>query len=144
MDDDPYNLRRFIDAQQGVFTTALAELAAGAKRTHWMWFIFPQLAGLGRSPVAQFYAIGSIGEARAYLEHPVLGPRLDECVEAVLTWSGRLSAVDILGVIDAVKFRSSLTLFGEARPAGPFGEALGAFFGGDRDERTLALLNSPR
>ena len=141
MDDDPFNLRRFVDAQQAVFKTAIAELAAGAKRTHWMWFIFPQLAGLGRSRAAQFYAIGSLEEARAYLAHPLLGPRLRECVSAVLYWAGERSPAQILGSLDAVKLHSSLTLFEQLRTEALFEEALGAFYDGKRDERTLALLN---
>lgn len=144
MDDDPFKLRRFVDAQQGIFTQALTELTAGAKLTHWMWFIFPQPAGLGSSPTAQFYAIASIDEARAYLAHPLLGPRLKECVEAILSWAGRRTAVQILGTVDALKLRSSMTLFSVIQPAGPFAAALRAFYGGERDERTLALLNLPR
>lgn len=144
MDDDPFKLGRFVDAQQGAFKQALAELAAGAKRTHWMWFIFPQLAGLGSSPAAQFYGIASVEEARSYLAHPLLGPRLKECVEAILPWAGRRTAVQILGTVDALKLRSSMTLFGEIEPAGPFVAALRAFYGGEPDQRTLALLNSPR
>lgn len=144
MDDDPFKLRRFVDAQQGVFKEAVAELAAGAKRTHWMWFIFPQPAGLGSSTAARFYAIASIEEARAYLAHPLLGPRLKECVEAILPWAGRRSAVQILGPIDALKLRSSMTLFGEVQPAGPFAAVLRAFYGGEPDEHSLALLNLPR
>lgn len=144
MDDDPFKLGRFVDAQQGAFKQALAELAAGAKRTHWMWFIFPQLAGLGSSPAAQFYGIASVEEARSYLAHPLLGPRLKECVEAILPWAGRRTAVQILGTVDALKLRSSMTLFGEIESAGPFVAALRAFYGGEPDQRTLALLNSPR
>ena len=141
---DPYNLQRFIDAQDGVFETAVAELRAGSKNSHWMWFIFPQLSGLGLSPTAQYYAIVSLAEARAYLNHPLLGPRLRACVEAMLPWRGRLSAEQILGPIDALKLRSSLTLFGQLGPGGPFAAGLAAFFGGARDERTLALLNAQR
>ena len=144
MDDDPFKLGRFVDAQQGAFKQALAELAAGEKRTHWMWFIFPQLAGLGSSPAAQFYGIASVEEARSYLAHPLLGPRLKECVEAILPWAGRRTAVQILGTVDALKLRSSMTLFGEIEPAGPFVAALRAFYGGEPDQRSLALLNSPR
>ena len=90
---DPYNLQRFIDAQEGTFETALAELSAGSKQSHWMWFIFPQLAGLGRSPTAQHYAIASLDEAQAFLDHPVLGRRLRDCVEALLPWASKRSAV---------------------------------------------------
>jgi len=138
---DPHNLQRFIDAQDGVFETALAELQAGAKRSHWMWFVFPQLAGLGRSPTAQFYAIASFDEARAYLEHPLLGPRLRQCVEALLPHAGKRTAEQILGPIDALKLKSSLTLFGQIEPNALFDRALLNFFGGWRDELTLALLD---
>ena len=141
---DPFNLQRFIDAQHGVYETALAELRCGAKQSHWMWFIFPQLAELGRSPTAKFFGITSIGEARAFLDHPLLGPRLRQAVEALLPWSGKESAEDILGSIDAMKLRSSLTLFESAEPSGPFSPALLNFFAGERDELTLALLRRPR
>ena len=139
---DPYNLSRFVDAQRACFETALLELRAGAKRTHWMWFIFPQLEGLGRSPTAQLYAIGSLDEARAYFEHPVLGPRLRESVDALLAHTGQLGAEQILGPIDAAKLRSCLTLFEAASGEPLFGRALDAFFGGARDRRTLELLAS--
>lgn len=144
MANDPFNLQRFVDAQQDIFKIALAELSAGAKQTHWMWFIFPQLAGLGSSPTAKFYAIGSIEEARDYLAHPLLGPRIGECIEAIMHWAGRRSARQILGPIDDMKFRSSLTLFGRAQPAAIFEAALQSFYDGKPDERTLALLNGPR
>jgi uncharacterized protein (DUF1810 family) len=140
---DPHNLQRFVDAQEGVFEAALAELKAGSKQSHWMWFIFPQLAGLGRSPTAQFYAIASLDEAQAYLDHPVLGPRLRQCLEALLPWARRRTAEQILGAIDAVKLRSSLTLFDQVAPDGHFARALELYFAGKRDERTLALL-APR
>jgi uncharacterized protein (DUF1810 family) len=136
---DPYNLRRFVDAQDGVFERALGELRAGRKQSHWMWFIFPQLAGLGRSSTAQYYGIHSIGEARAYLDHPVLGPRLRRSAEALLRWIGELSPEEILGPIDAIKLKSSLTLFDRLEPGSAFEAGLG-FFEGQRDERTLALL----
>lgn len=139
---DPYNLQRFVDAQTGIFDTALAELRAGAKRSHWMWFVFPQLAGLGRSPTAQFYGITSIDEARAYLAHPLLGPRLRQSVEALLAWAGRRTAEKIMGSVDAVKLRSSLTLFDQVEPSGIFLRALAAFYESAPDERTLALLNA--
>jgi uncharacterized protein (DUF1810 family) len=141
---DPYNLQRFLDAQDGVIDTALAELRAGAKQSHWMWFVFPQLAGLGRSPTAQFYGIRSLDEARAYLEHSVLGSRLRESVDELLPWAGRRSARQILGAIDAMKLKSSLTLFDLVEPRGRFGEALGLFFGGEVDQQTLALLAANR
>jgi uncharacterized protein (DUF1810 family) len=142
--DDPHNLQRFVDAQDGVFETALAELRAGAKQSHWMWFVFPQVAGLGHSPTAQFYAIGSADEARAYLEHPLLGPRLRRCVEALLPHAGHRSAESILGPVDALKLRSSLTLFDHVAPHNLFRKALGAFFAGEPDARTLALIGSAR
>ena len=137
---DPFNLNRFVDAQEGVWEAALDELRSGSKQSHWMWFIFPQLAGLGRSPTAQFYGIGSLAEARAYLDHPLLGSRLREATEALAPWAGRRRPEQIFGPVDALKLRSSLTLFDFVEPGSPFGEALVNFFGGARDERTLALL----
>ena len=138
---DPHKLQRFIDAQEDTFEIALEELRDGSKQRHWMWFIFPQLAGLGRSPTAQYFAISSLEEARAYLEHPLLGSRLRLCLGALLQWGGERTAERILGPIDTMKLRSSLTLF-EAASGGPqFGRALDVFFGGERDDRTLALLN---
>lgn len=139
--NDPYNLQRFADAQEGTFEAALAELNAGSKQSHWMWFIFPQLAGLGRSPTAQFFGIASLDEARAYLDYPVLGPRLRACVRAIVPWATSRSAKRIFGPIDAMKLRSSLTLFDQVEPNGAFADALTGFFDGKRDERTLALLN---
>ena len=141
---DPYNLKRFVDAQEGVHETVLAELRGGSKRSHWMWFVFPQLAGLGLSPTAQYYAVASLDEARAYLEHRLLGFRLRECVEALLPWANRRSAEQILGGVDALKLKSSLTLFDRVEPDGPFAAGLAAFFGRKQDERTLALLESAR
>jgi uncharacterized protein (DUF1810 family) len=141
---DPYNLRRFIDAQDDAFEQAVAELRAGSKRNHWMWFIFPQLAELGRSPTAKFYGIRSVAEACAFLEHPLLGTRLRKCIEALEPWSGKRTAEEILAAVDAMKLRSSLTLFDEIEPDGPFQEALLNFFGGSRDELTLALLQRRR
>lgn len=133
-------MQRFVDAQDGVFDTAIAELRAGHKQSHWMWFVFPQLAGLGRSPTAKYYGITSLDEARAYLEHPVLGPRLRDCVAALLPWAGRRTAEQMLGAVDAMKLRSCLTLFDRAEPAMLFGQALMNFFAGKKDELTLALL----
>jgi uncharacterized protein (DUF1810 family) len=141
---DPYDLQRFIDAQCSTFDAALAELRDGAKRSHWMWFIFPQIAGLGSSPTAELYAIRSLGEARAFLDHPLLGARLRRCVELLLTWAATRGAADILGELDALKLRSSLTLFDAAAPENIFGRALDALFRGERDVRTLALLDSAR
>ena len=138
--DGPRELGRFVDAQRSSYTAALAELQAGAKRSHWMWYVFPQIAGLGRSETARFYAIADLAEARAYLAHPVLGARLVEAVQAMLAHAGRRSAEAILGGIDAVKLRSSCTLF-EAAGGGPeFGRCIDAFYGGVRDPATLALL----
>ena len=138
---DPYNLRRFVEAQDSMFEGALAELRSGAKRSHWMWFIFPQFSGLGRSPTAQHYAIASIDEARAYLQHPLLGPRLHWAVEALLPWAGRRSAEQIFGPLDAVKLKSSLTLFDRVERGAIFERALAALYDGAPDQQTLALLN---
>lgn len=135
-----FDLARFVTAQQDVHVQALAELRAGRKQSHWMWFIFPQLAGLGHSPTARFYALASAAEARAYLANPLLGDRLREAVAAMLAHRGRRPE-DILGGIDALKFRSSMTLFqAVADDPAPFAEALAAFYDGARDERTLELL----
>ena len=137
---DPYNLQRFIDAQAAVYGAALAELLAGEKRSHWMWFIFPQLRGLGSSRNADFFGLTSLAEAQAYLAHPVLGERLRECVRAVLKVKGA-SAEQILGFVDAMKLQSCLTLFRKADPAEPlFSKALDRYFGTAGDTRTLALL----
>jgi uncharacterized protein (DUF1810 family) len=139
--DDPFDLRRFVEAQDGgVYERALAELRAGRKQTHWMWFIFPQLAGLGASAMAERYAIGSLEEARAYLAHPVLGPRLAACVAAVNAVEGR-TARELMGGPDDLKLRSSLTLFARAAAdAGPFRAALGKYYGGVEDAATVGLL----
>lgn len=135
-----FDLARFIDAQRGSYDQALAELTAGAKRSHWMWFIFPQLAGLGASAMAQRYAIGSLDEARAYLHHPVLGERLRACTAAVNAVTGR-TAHQVFGSPDDMKFRSSMTLFGRADPADPaFSQALARYYDGAEDPRTLTLL----
>lgn len=136
---DAFQLQRFVDAQDGLFDAALAELEAGRKQSHWMWFIFPQVAGLGRSPAAQFYAIRSLHEARAFLAHPVLGERYRRSVEALARWAGTRNAVQILGEVDALKLRSSLTLFEAASGYPLFAQALDAFFEGP-DEATLQSL----
>jgi uncharacterized protein (DUF1810 family) len=140
--DDPFNLARFLDAQARDYAAALGELRAGHKRSHWMWYVFPQMRGLGRSDNAHFYGISSLEEARTYLADPILGKRLRECVEALLQTTGS-SAEEILGGIDAQKLRSSLTLF---RIAGPgetlFVEGLEKFFDGKLDPQTLELLAS--
>ena len=137
---DPHDLDRFVEAQAGNYDDALAELRAGRKRTHWSWYVFPQIRGLGSSAMSLRYAIGSLAEAVAYLEHEVLGPRLCECVAALNAHQG-LSANDVLGDIDARKLRSCLTLFAQAAPSEPvFREALDKYFGGDPDAATLAIL----
>jgi len=138
---DPYNLERFVDAQKGVYDQVLRELRMGRKQSHWMWFVFPQIAGLGQSPTSVFYAISSLDEAKAYLAHPILGARLRESADAVLAAEGR-SARQIFGPIDEMKFRSSMTLFMKAAPDEPlFGECLRMFFGGAADPATLEKLS---
>jgi uncharacterized protein (DUF1810 family) len=161
--DDPWRLDRFVSAQErgGTYERAVAELRAGAKVSHWMWFVFPQVAGLGLSAMAREYAIASVAEARAYLAHPVLGPRLRECARVVAATEGR-SAIRIFGPVDAVKLRSSMTLFAAADAdraaaapcderqdddrqddeAGPnvFRDVLAKYFGGVADEATAARL----
>ena len=135
-----FDLARFVTAQEGVYAQALAELRAGRKQSHWMWFIFPQLAGLGHSPTARFYALASAEEARAYLADALLGVRLRKSTAAMLAHRGQRPEA-ILGGIDAIKFRSSMTLFeAVAEDPAPFAEALDAFYDGVRDERTLELL----
>ena len=137
---DPHGLQRFVDAQAPVYAQVTAELVRGRKASHWMWFIFPQIAGLGSSAMAQRYAIAGREEARAYLGHPVLGPRLLECTRLVIAHEGR-SAEDIFGGIDALKFRSSMTLFATvADEPGPFEDTLAKFFGGKADPLTLERL----
>jgi uncharacterized protein (DUF1810 family) len=137
-------LERFVEAQDagGTYAAALRELRNGRKTSHWMWFVFPQLAGLGRSAMAQAYALGSVDEARAYLAHPVLGPRLIECTRALLTHTDR-SAEQVFGGIDALKLRSSMTLFARADPGEPvFREVLDAFYAGEPDAQTEELLSA--
>ncbi len=138
---DPYGLERFVAAQKPVFPTALAELRAGRKRTHWMWFIFPQLRGLGRSVMATRYGIGSLEEASAYLSHPLLGPRLELCTSEVLAVEGR-SLHEIFGSPDDMKFHSSMSLFALAagEPAILYRKALDRWWRGDLDPETLRLL----
>lgn len=137
---DPFDLDRFVAAQEGVYETALRELAEGRKRTHWIWFVFPQIEGLGKSAIAQRYAIGSLEAARAYLAHPVLGLRLKEAVLAALT-SPTEDAHALFGSLDDLKFRSCLTLFAEADPReAVFARALDAFYDGQRDPKTLERL----
>ncbi len=139
---DPYDLERFVAAQGPIYRQVTQELRRGAKRTHWMWFVFPQLRGLGRSATAEHYGIASEDEARAYWRHPVLGPRLTECTELLLAITGK-TAVEVLGSPDDLKLRSSMTLFERVAPEEPiFAQTLERFFDGHRDERTLALLVS--
>lgn len=143
-DDGAGDLERFVEAQDsgGTYSAALAELRAGRKRSHWMWFVLPQVAGLGRSATAQHYGVRGLGEARDYLAHPVLGPRLRECVEALLALPGS-DAEAVLGGIDAVKLRSSMTLFAVAAGSGgegPFRAVLEKYLGGAEDPETLRLL----
>jgi uncharacterized protein (DUF1810 family) len=137
-----FNLQRFVDAQAPVWDDVRAELALAHKRTHWMWFVFPQLAGLGRSGTAAFYGIRGADEARAYLAHPLLGSRLLECCALLLKSTG-VSATDVFGEIDAMKLRSCLTLFDAVSPQVPvFKECLDRFYCGERDQRTVELLAS--
>jgi uncharacterized protein (DUF1810 family) len=137
---DPYNLQRFIDAQEPAYEQVLRELRAGQKTSHWMWFIFPQIAGLGHSSMAQRFAISGRAEAESYLQHPVLGPRLTECTRLVNQQEGR-AIEDILGDIDGLKFRSSMTLFAKvAANNQTFIEATEKFYGGIFDELTVAKL----
>lgn len=137
---DPFDLERFVEAQDPVFDQVLGELRAGSKRSHWMWFVFPQVQGLGHSAMARRYAISGVAEARAYLHHDVLGPRLRDSVEALLAHSGK-SALQILGHPDDLKLRSSLTLFATLEPAGSiFHQALEQFFDGKDDEKTLRQM----
>ncbi len=143
MTDDPFHLQRFIDAQASTYTQVRAELSAGQKRSHWMWFIFPQIQGLGSSPMAQRFAISDLAEARAYLAHPVLGPRLCECTALVNAVENR-SVEQIFGYPDNLKFHSSISLFAQAaeRPEDRnlFTAALNRFFSGRGDQATLGRL----
>lgn len=138
--DDPYDLARFVRAQERDYARALAELRSGRKRSHWMWYVFPQFDGLGFSSTAKRFAIKSLEEARAYLRHPLLGPRLEECAQALLDLEGR-SAFEILGSPDDLKLRSCATLFAYVSPPGSvFERLLGKYFDGEPDERTLRLI----
>jgi uncharacterized protein (DUF1810 family) len=142
MATDPFALDRFVTAQQRDYAQALAELAAGRKRSHWIWYVLPQLRALGRSQMARDYGIGGLDEAAAYVAHPVLGPRLVECVMTVLRHADR-SATEMLGDVDAMKFRSCLTLFAAAAPDEPcFHQGLAAFYSGQPDPETLRLLRA--
>lgn len=135
----PHNLERFVEAQNAVYSRVVAELAAGHKQTHWMWFVFPQIEGLGFSAMAQRYAIASRAEAEAYLAHPILGPRLLECTRLVMAVSGK-TIHQILGSPDDLKFRSSMTLFDAVSPSGVFATALDRHYGGEKDRATVDLL----
>ena len=141
--DDPHDLSRFVNAQEDSYEIALAEIRHGQKRSHWMWFIFPQYVGLGISPTSQRYAIKSAAEAEAYLNDPVLGRRLLDCAEAVLRLDGR-SAHEMFGSPDDIKLQSSATLFAHVSPAGSvFERVLDKYFRGERDDKTLRLLGLP-
>ena len=136
----PFDLGRFVAAQEDTYAAALSEIRSGTKRSHWIWFIFPQVAGLGSSPMAQRYAIRSRAEAQAYLDHPILGGRLSECVEALLSVNGR-SANQIMGSPDDLKLLSSMTLFANVSGAGSlFERALDKFFSGEKDHKTVDFL----
>ena len=138
--DDPYNLERFVEAQEPVYQRVCGELRRGQKTSHWMWFIFPQIRGLGHSPMAQKYAIASLAEAQAYLGHPILGPRLRECTQLVVDVEGR-TASEIFGYPDDIKFRSSMTLFALAAPDDAlFKTALTRYFPSGPDPETLARV----
>ena len=139
--DERFRLQRFVDAQQPVYAAVLSELRSGRKRSHWMWFIFPQVAGLGRSVTSQTFAVTSLAEAAAYVAHPTLGPRLRECAALVAGIEGR-SIDEIFGHPDDLKFHSSMTLFARAAPGEPiFGACLQKYFGGRPDPQTLALVS---
>jgi uncharacterized protein (DUF1810 family) len=140
-DGDPFELRRFVDAQFAIYSQVIEELSAGRKRSHWMWFIFPQIAGLGFSAMAQRFAIGSKAEAAAYLAHEILGPRLVECTRLVMAASEK-SINEILGSPDDMKFRSSMTLFDAVSKQEIFAEALGTFYSEGRDSATLDILRT--
>jgi uncharacterized protein (DUF1810 family) len=137
---DRYDLSRFVEAQAGDYARALAEIRSGRKRSHWMWYIFPQFEGLGYSATSQRYAIKSVAEAQAYLAHPTLGPRLRECCDAALGAQGK-TALEIFGAPDDMKLRSCATLFANVSPAGSvFDRLLEKYFQGERDDRTLQLM----
>jgi uncharacterized protein (DUF1810 family) len=147
VEDDPFGLSRFVDAQKAVgggFDDARRELTAGRKRSHWMWYVFPQLRGLGISPTAQFYGLSGLAEAQALARHPLLGARLRECTRRVDALRPGATAEAVFGAVDALKLRSCMTLFERADPAEPaYAGVLDRFYGGVRDERTLALLPPP-
>ena len=137
---DPFQLSRFVEAQEKIYTRALAELENGRKRSHWMWFVFPQIEGLGFSSTTQYFSIKSLEEARRYLDHPLLGKRLIECAETILALEGQ-TASSIFGYPDDLKLKSSMTLFAAAaEPHSVFSRVLGKYYQGNRDERTVAIL----
>jgi uncharacterized protein (DUF1810 family) len=138
-ESDPYNLQRFVQAQSACFEQVCSELRAGRKQSHWMWFIFPQVQGLGSSPMAMRYAISSKHEAQAYLRHPILGPRLQLCVELVMRVEGR-TIQEIFGTPDHLKFRSSMTLFAHVATENIFQDALQKYYGGIPDPLTVERL----
>ena len=138
---DPFNLNRFLGAQESYYADALKEIKQGYKQSHWIWFIFPQMRGLGRSPMAENYGITSIEEARAYLENPTLKQRLIEISTALLQHKGKSTAYEILGTIDAIKVRSSMTLFDHIMPHAIFADVLNAFYNSQRDELTLKFIS---
>ena len=140
---DPHNLKRFLDSQEQIYGQALTEVRDGRKRSHWMWYIFPQYDGLGFSPASKFYAIKSVAEAQAYLRHPILGPRLVECFEAAIGVEAR-SAAEVFGSPDDLKLRSCATLFAALSPVGSvFERLLDKYFQGMSDRKTLELMGGP-
>jgi uncharacterized protein (DUF1810 family) len=139
---DTFNLQRFLDAQENDYADALREIKQGYKQSHWIWFIFPQMRGLGRSSMAEYYGISSIEEARAYLDHPTLKARLIEISTALLQHKGKSTAYEILGTIDAIKVRSCMTLFDHIMPNAIFAEVLNAFYNSERDEKTTQMIQS--
>ena len=139
---DPFNLQRFLDAQKNDYADALHEIKQGYKQNHWIWFIFPQMRGLGRSYMAEYYGISSIEEARAYLDNPILKARLIEISTALLQHKDRSTAYEILGTIDAIKVRSSMTLFDHIMPHAIFAKVLDAFYNSQRDEKTTQMIQS--
>ena len=139
---DPFNLQRFLDAQKNDYADALHEIKQGYKQSHWIWFIFPQIRGLGMSYMAEYYGISSIEEARAYLDNPTLKARLLEISTALLQHKGKSTAYEILGTIDAIKVRSSMTLFDHIMPHAIFAKVLDAFYNSQRDEKTTQMIQS--
>lgn len=137
---DSFNLKRFLGAQECFYEDAIKEIMRGYKESHWIWFVFPQMRGLGRSPMAENYGIKSIEEAHAYLEEPILKKRLIEISSALLKHKGKSTAYEILGTLDAIKVRSSMTLFDHVMPNAIFADVLDAFYNGERDVMTLELL----